>query len=124
MEMDEREMARTLGLVRIVFGCALFLMPNFIARLWTGGAGDDVTTDLGLRGMGARDVALGAGLVRALDRGTPVQGWLEAGVLSDSADAVGTLMNWRDLPAWRSLPLLAAEIGTALLGSRLAKELD
>ena len=124
MEMDERETARTLGIARIVVGSAMFLMPNLVAKLWTGERADGVSADLGLRGMGARDVALGLGLVMALDRGAPVRGWLEAGVLSDSADAVGTLMNWRDLPAWRSLPLIAAEVGTALLGSRLAQELD
>lgn len=124
MESDARDLARTLGLVRIVAGAALFLMPRRAAWGWTGERTQDATTTLSMRGMGARDVALGLGLVIALDRGAPVRGWLEAGVLSDSADAVATVMSWRSMSNLRGLFWLSAEIGTALFGSRLAQELD
>ena len=59
-----------------------------------------------------------------LERGAPVKGWLEAGVLSDSGDAAATLMQWRELGTPRALFWLTAEVGAAWAGSRLAQSLD
>ncbi len=122
--MDDREMAKALGFMRVFAGVCLFLAPGRSGRAWTGGGGDEVTANLALRGMGARDVALGVGTLVALERGTPVRGWIEAGVLSDSADAVGTVMRWRSLGNVRALFWLSAELGAALFGSRLAQTVD
>ena len=121
---DEVELAQALGLVRIVVGAALFLAPRRVARGWTGEHSHETTSALALRGMGARDLALGVGILAALERGAPVRGWLEAGVLSDAADAVGTLTEWKELGTPRALFWLAAELGTAWFGSRLAQSLD
>jgi len=124
MEMEEKELARLLGLVRIAAGAALFLTPKLAARSWTGERTESTTAGLAIRGMGARDVALGVGLVIAIERDAPVRGWLEAGVLSDGADAVGTLMNWRAMSNVRSLFWFATEVSTAVLGMRLARSFD
>jgi hypothetical protein len=124
MDMEDKELARLLGLLRIVVGSTLFLAPRLSGRTWTGEQTESTTADLAVRGMGARDAALGIGLLIALERDAPVRGWLEAGVLSDSADAAGTLMNWRSLSPLRGLVWFAAEIGTAVFGSRLARSLD
>jgi hypothetical protein len=123
-ELDPEDLARALGWMRIGFGVALFVAPHKMAKLWTGRSGEDVPTTLALRGMGARDIALGLGLALALERGAPVRGWLEGGALSDAADAVGTLSVWRDLPTWKAALLFASEVGAAYLGSQLAQSMD
>ncbi|HET7483149.1 MAG TPA: hypothetical protein VFK89_09850 [Actinomycetota bacterium] len=123
-DWSDEDAARLLGWVRILTGLVLFFMPRVATRMWTGESTADRTTDLGLKGMGARDVALGVGLVTALEKGAPVRGWLEGGVLADAGDALGTLVSWRDLPRGRGLLWFAAEAGAAVLGFRLAERLD
>ena len=123
-DVDDLDLARTLSVSRMVLGAALFFAPRKISRLWTGTTGPDFPTNMVLRGMGARDVALAVGALTAIERGTSVRGWLEAGALVDGADAVGTLAAWRDLPAWRAVGLLSLEVGAAYLGARLAASLD
>ena len=121
---DEIELAQAFGLVRIVTGVALFFAPRRSGRAWTGEDSNELTSNLAVRGMGARDVAIGLGILAAIERGAPVRGWLEAGVLSDSADAAGTLMQWRELGTTRALFWLTTEVGAAWAGSRLAQSLD
>ena len=124
IETDDVELAQALGFVRILVGLGLFFSPRLSGRVWTGEDPREMTSRLGVRGMGARDIAIGLGTLIALERGAPVRGWLEAGVLSDSMDAVGTLAEWRELGTPRALLWLAAEVGTALFGSRLAQNLE
>jgi hypothetical protein len=124
MDMEDKELARLMALVRIAAGAGLFLTPRLAARSWTGERTESTTADLAVRGMGARDVALGAGLLIALERGAPVRGWLEAGAFSDAADAAGTLLNWRSMSNLRSLLWFATEVSAAYFGSRLAQALD
>ena len=121
---DEIELAQALGLVRVVVGAVMFLAPRRAARSWTGEHDEGVTSNLAMRGLGARELAIGIGTLAAIERGAPVRGWIEAGVLSDSADAAGTLMQWGELGTPRALFWLTAEVGAAFLGSRLAQELD
>ena len=123
-DWTDLDSARALAWVRILVGGFLFFAPRTAAKLWTGEDEDDVTAVLAVRGAGARDAAVGAGLLIALERGAPVRGWLEAGAVIDAADAFGTLAAWRDLPRWRAVLLLASEVGSAYLGSQLAQSLD
>ncbi len=123
-DLDELELASTLGFVRAVVGAVLFFAPRFSARVWTGEDIRGATSYLAVRGMGARDLALGVGLLLAIERGGSVRGWLEAGALADSADAAGTLMQWGSLGTPRALALMAGEVGAAVMGSRLAQSLD
>lgn len=124
IETDDVELAQLLGLVRVVLGVGLFFAPRLSGRLWTGVEPRDVSGNLAMRGMGARDVAIGLGILMSLERGTSVRGWLEASALSDSADAFGTLTHWGELGTPRALTALAAELGAAWLGTRLAQALD
>ena len=124
MEMDDRDLARMLGLARITLGIACFLAPTRFARAWTGEHSDVAVTTMAVRGLGARDVAIGVGLLNAIENDGAVRGWLEASALSDASDAVATLAEWGRLPGWRRLSLFGLEVGAALLGLRLASELD
>lgn len=124
LSTDEIELAQAFGFVRMILGALMFLAPRRTARMWTGEDAGDVTSNLAVRGMGARDVALGLGTLIAIERGAPVRGWLEAAVLSDSADAAGTLMQWGELGTPRALFWFTTEVGAAWAGSRLAQSLD
>ena len=121
---DEIELAQAFGLVRAVVGAAMFIAPRRVGRAWTGEETEGVSANLAVRGMGARDVALGLGILLAIERGAPVRGWLEASALADSADAAGTLMQWGELGTPRALFWLTAEVSAAWAGSRLAQVLD
>ena len=123
-EWSDVDAARLLGWVRIITGVLLFFFPHLAARMWTGRRNEDPTTDLALKGMGARDIALGVGLVTALETGAPVRGWLEGAAISDAGDAFGTLVSWRDLPRGRGLMWFATEAGAAAAGWQLAQRLD
>jgi hypothetical protein len=124
MELEDVEAARVLGALRVGFGAAMFLAPNRVAKSWTGDDTVSVPSTLALRGMGIRDIAIGLGLVKAVELGTPTRGWLEASALADAGDAVATLMSWRELGGARRLFWLAAEAGAAVLAMQLAEALD
>jgi hypothetical protein len=122
--MNEKEMARILGLVRAGLGVLGFLAPTKTIRSWIGQEAKPYPTNMIMRGFAARDAAIGIGLLAALENDGPVRGWLEASVLADLGDAVGTLASWKDLPGVRRLVLLGVEVGAAALAMQLAAELD
>ena len=122
-ELTDEEIARLFGWARVSFGVLAFVAPRWAAKVWTGEDISGTTAVMGLRSLGARDAALGLGLLIALKRGGPVRGWLEAGALSDAGDALNTLMSRHGLPKTRSLLGLATSGGGVFLGRRLAEVL-
>lgn len=124
IDVDDRELARMLGLARVALGIASFIAPTRFVRIWTGERSDAAVTTMAVRGLGARDVAIGVGLLNAIENDGSARGWLEASALSDAADAVGTLAEWGRLPGLRRLGMVALEIGSAIVGLRLAANLD
>lgn len=120
--MDDKDYARLLGFARVVLGTGFMLMPRRAMRMAWGIDADPGVSAL-MRGMGGRDLALGVGLLAALDEGR-ARSWLEAGALADASDAVGTLLSWGSLPRWRRLLVLGSAAGAAWLGLQLANELD
>ncbi|MGH2788348.1 MAG: hypothetical protein ACRDJV_10620 [Actinomycetota bacterium] len=122
--LDDRDLARLLGLGRALFGAATLVAPRTATRVWTGEGEGSPTLPMAVRGMGARDMAIGVGTLVALENGGPVARWLEAGAVADAADAFATLTSWRRLPGFRRTILLALEAGAAWLGLGLAANLD
>lgn len=123
-EWSDEDLARGLGWIRVLAGFALFLFPRLGTKTWTGENREDAPTSLAVRGMGVRDVAIGAGLLTAMERGAPVKGWLEAGAMVDAGDALGTLFSWRGLGKPRGVFWFAMEVGGAALGLSLAERMD
>jgi hypothetical protein len=122
--MQPRDLALALARGRMAFGVAFLLAPGLMRRVWIGADAGRRPVKVVTRALGARDLALGLGVVIALDRGAPVRGWLEAGVLSDSADFLATLLAGDSIPedARRGVLLIAG--GSAALGAALARQLD
>jgi hypothetical protein len=76
------------------------------------------------RAFGARDLAIGLGVVIALDRGTPVRGWIEAGALADAIDTAASLLAGGSIPAAIRWPCIALGAGSTAAGMALAPNFD
>jgi hypothetical protein len=79
---------------RFVFGMGFLLAPSPILRIWwaNGGAPGPIASGLA-RGLGARDAALGLGILAAVLRRESSRGWLLAAAGADATDLVLTLTN-------------------------------
>ena len=124
VELDAKELAQLLSLGRIVIGAAAVLAPRRFARAWTGERSEAAVSVIATRGLGARDIALGLGTLRALDGEGPVRPWMEAQALADASDTVSTLSVFGQLPPLRRILGLATAAGACYIGLRLASELD
>ncbi len=120
--MDVRDRIRTFGLIRLGLGAALFVAPRLGARIWSG-EGDGTATAIAMRGLGARDAALGMGLLMALERGGSLRGWLEASALADASDAASTLFA-RDITTWRRLVWTGVAASGVYAAAQLIPVLD
>ena len=122
MEPQEIALAQARG--RMAFGVAFLLAPGLAAKGWVG---DDATrrpVKVIIRALGARDLALGLGIVIALDRGTPVRGWLEASALSDGVDGLATALGGGSLPAAGRRGVFVLAAASAAVAGWLARTLD
>lgn len=117
--MEDRDLATLFGWTRVGVGAAFVLAPAKMGKLWMGQNVDSVYTRKAGRALGARDLALGVGLLTAIRRGSPARGWLEAGVLTDSVDTFNDAVGLRRLPKFRSLLFIAAGAGSVVAGRRL-----
>lgn len=90
--MDERDMARVVGMGRIGFGLGAIVLPSLVGTLFIDSeeAKRPATRLLG-RLFGIRDVALGLSVIRALDRGEDATEQVRLGMACDLAD-IGVLL--------------------------------
>ena len=122
--MEARDLALGLSGGRIAIGVVSLIAPGLVGRAMMGPVGDSGAMRLLLRVVGARDLALGVGVLVALDRDAPVRGWLRASMLVDGLDAAASLLARHHLrPAVFPAAAGAASAG-ALLSGWLAGQLD
>ena len=122
--MEPREAALLHARGRIAVGAAFVLFPGLAGRMWIGSDAARRPVKVLARAFGARDLAIGLGIVIALDRGTPVRGWIEAGVLSDALDTAASLLAGDSIPAAIRWPCVALGAGSAAQGAVLAPQFD
>ena len=122
--MGPRDVAIGLAGGRIVIGVVSLLAPGLVGRAMMGAKGDLGGTRLLLRVVGARDLALGIGVLAALNRDTPARGWLRASAAVDGLDAAGALVARRHLRPTVFPAAAGAATTGALLGGWLAGQLD
>jgi hypothetical protein len=122
MEARERALLHARG--RIAVGAAFVLFPGLAGRAWIASDAARRPVKVLARAFGGRDLALGLGIVIALDRGTPVRGWIEAGVLSDAIDTAASLLAGDSIPAAIRWPCIALGAGSAAAGAALAPQFD
>ena len=81
MEMDKlqaRQLAQTVAWARIAIGVTAIVAPSLPLRPWVGDLAGDRRGKLLARSLGARDLALGLGVVLAMKHEAPVRGSLAA----------------------------------------------
>jgi hypothetical protein len=122
--MEPRELALWHARGRQLVGAAFVLFPGLAGSAWIGSDARRRPVKVLARAFGARDLALGLGVVIALDRGTPVRGWLEAGALSDVIDTAASLLAGNSIPPAIRWPCVALGAGSAALGAYLAPQFD
>ena len=120
--MDARDLAVAVARGRSAIGVAALIAPSRVVGAMVEDQGDSGPL-LG-RMLGARDLALGLGVVIAIDRGAPVRGWLEASALADGGDFVAALLSRHRIRPAFFPALLAIAGGAALINLWLARQLD
>ncbi|HEY7151975.1 MAG TPA: hypothetical protein VH391_09865 [Solirubrobacterales bacterium] len=122
--MEARDAAVGLARGRIAIGLTALVAPKLASRAMFGRRGATAGTVAFARMLGGRDVALGLGVVIALDRGAPVRGWLEAGALADGADFASALLARRRIPRATVVNVSLMAAAAALAGIALSRRLD
>jgi hypothetical protein len=121
--VDPRQIVRANGIGRALLGVLLVIAPGPIARLWLGSRGALEPRVLG-RTHGVRDIALGAGLVWAIERDEPARAWVLGSALCDAVDAAATLAFWNSLPRLGRVLVAALATGSAIQLGSLAGRID
>ena len=122
--MTARSLARLQALGRTVLGTGLVLAPGVVAGGWVGGVADRREGQALAIGMGARDVGLGLGTLRALSAGRGAGPWLRAGIVADAADLYATVRARERLPPLAAPAVIAMAGGSVLLGAYLQAAVD
>ena len=122
--MKARDLAVGLAGGRVAIGVVSLVAPGLLGRAIMGPEADSGATRLLLRVVGARDLALGLGVLVALNRGAPVRGWLQASAVADALDAAGCLLARHQLRPIVFPAALGAATSGALLSGWLAGQLD
>jgi hypothetical protein len=122
--MEARDTALLHARGRIAVGAAFVLFPGLAGRMWVGSEAARRPVKVLARAFGARDLAIGLGIVIALDRGAPVRGWIEGGAFSDAIDTAATLLAGGSIPPTIRWPCVALGAGSAAAGAALARRFD
>lgn len=121
MEKEQaRQLARTVACGRIAIGVTALVAPSLPLRPWVGDLAGDRRGKLLARSLGARDLALGLGVILAMKHDAPVRGWVEGSGMADAGDVLGTLLAFPKLPKggrWLVLLSAAGAVATARLAS-------
>src|SRR3954447_24106463 len=112
-----------LGL-RIAYGAGLVVAPGRLTRRWLGPAGDSGPAQVGIRGLGVREVVLhAAGLAAAL-RGAPLRPWLAASIVGDIADIASTTAARAEVPEGSPRATVAVAGASALISAVVAAAVE
>jgi hypothetical protein len=98
--------------------------PPNVAPTMTGRAASRGGASLFAGMVGARDLALGLGLLSALDHGAPVRGWLEASAVVDGIDAAACLLARHHIRTIVFPGAVGLAATGALLSAWLSRQLD
>ena len=118
---DPRRIAVAVLGLRIAYGLGLVAAPARLTKSWLGPAGERGPTQVGVRGLGARETLLHIGALSAALRGTPLRPWLAASIAGDCVDIASTAAARRDLPEGSPVATLAVAGGSAAISAVLMR---
>jgi hypothetical protein len=94
--MSAPTLARGIAIGRLGFGLGLLVAPRRLSEPWLGADAALPATAVALRGLAARDLALGAGTLAS--RPEHLRLWVVASMIGDLADLTATLAAGDHLP--------------------------
>ena len=120
-----RKLTAAFALGRLAFGAGLVASPEKVASGWLGDDARRGPVKIAVRAVGARDIALSAGVLATLRDADVLRLWLAGGVLSDLCDVVSTLVTPGSvLPGNARWGTVALGGGSALAGAALIAAID
>ena len=108
-------LARAIAAGRVGFGIALLAAPERFAGPWLGRDARRAGTVVAVRGLGARDLALGAGALAAPPEA--LRSWAAAGVIGDLTDLLATVTAGDGVPASGRVLVGGLATGAVALGA-------
>jgi hypothetical protein len=111
--VNPRQGARALAIGRAVFGAALLIVPERVAKGWLGDYAERPAVHALVRSIGVRDVVLGMIALHTLDHPEVGPRWQTTCAVVDTVDLLATGAARKDLPA-------AGVAGTALVAGGAA----
>jgi hypothetical protein len=126
MDRDQaRQIAEAIAVGRIAIGIVALVAPAVPLRPWVGrDFAWQPRAKLLARSLGARDLALGIGVMLALRHKAPVRGWVEGAALADAGDTLATLLAFPKLPKSGRWLVLASAAGAAAAARFAAPVID
>jgi hypothetical protein len=126
MEKEQaRQLAESVAWGRIAIGITALVAPTLPLRPWVGrDFAWQPRAKLLARSLGARDLALGVGVILALKKGAPVRGWIEGSGVADAGDALSTLLAFGKLPKGGRWLVLLSAAGAAATARIAAPAVD
>jgi hypothetical protein len=121
--MDQRQIVRMIAVGRVALGVFALAMPRVTSSLMFGARVSRGPLTMATRMLGARDLVLGLGTLRALDRDADPATWAKASAGADAGDAIAALLVLRAIPTSRALPTVAVAGAAAALNAHAAPRL-
>jgi hypothetical protein len=112
------------ALGRIAFGAGLIAAPQRVAKGWLAQDAQRPPTQVAIRGLGARDIALAGGVVLAAREDGALRPWLVGCLVCDLADIASTLAAGSALPARARWGTVALGRGAAIAGAALTARVE
>jgi hypothetical protein len=98
---------------RVALGLSLIAAPRLAMAGWLGRDAGRGSAHVLARALGARDMAIGAGVLASLGGGGSLRPWLLGGLVADATDLAATLVQQDDLPR-TAVPLIASAAGAGI----------
>ena len=120
MHVVGKTLAGTLALGRMAFGINYAIRPQEASTSWIGPVAKAPPVQVIVRSQGARDIALGAGSLRALvrDDRRELRAWVLGQTLADGTDPLATWIARRKLPRRQAkLAMIVAGASTLVGGA-------
>lgn len=95
---DTRNLTLAFAAARGLFGIGLLAVPKRLASGWIPDDHSRAQTQMIVRGIGGRDIALAGGTVNAVAGDEDVRPWLLAAIASDGSDILASLLAGNALP--------------------------
>jgi hypothetical protein len=112
--MQMSTLVRNFGWARVAVGTFLAVAPNKAGEKWFGSVGQNISTTALLRSVGARDVALGLGLVKSPQSTSTL---VPIGVFADVVDGVAALLVRDQVPSKNFRTAFTGAVAFASVGT-------